>query len=250
MTRTLLALLALAASGCASAPPAGPASPDIRGEWTSVDTTTQTFTMGDGEVVGFRTLLMHLSISDSTWTETSVVDSGEHASGPAGYNGGQVTYAYRVVGDSIVFVDPPLELTAGTASVRGDTLTVAVDVSQGEVSHYREVYRQRFVRSEPLRIPPEILGFWGGLSKPDAAGVPAGIAFQFNADGTLDNGWGERDGSFVVVGPYLILKSGYSSNVARMELDPAVEVEPGVTVPILRLYERAGDDEPLLLYRR
>ncbi|MEM1117937.1 MAG: hypothetical protein AAGJ11_15610 [Bacteroidota bacterium] len=252
-----LGAVLLAASGlagcAASGPPALPeagslASGRLVGEWASVDTTAQTFTTGDGDVVGVRTLLMHLSISDSTWTETRVVDG--IGSRPTGYNGGHVTYRYRLAGDSLVFGVAPDDLTAGTVSIQDDTLSVEIDVSQGEVTHYREVVRQRFVRSEPLRIPPEIVGFWTGVSKPDAAGVPAGIAFRFHADGTLENGWGETEGAFVVAGPYLLLQARYSTNIARMELDPAVEVEPGVTTSALRLYEADGDEGPLILYRR
>ncbi|MEM6286439.1 MAG: hypothetical protein AAF845_04730 [Bacteroidota bacterium] len=255
------------ASGPRSLPEAEPVpgpteAGSILGEWASVDTLSQTFEVGDGEVIESQTLFVHLSISDSTWTET-IVSSGSHGLGATPYTGRQATLAYRVSGDSVtVDYAPPVAPVRGTAIVREDTLTVEVRLERGET------IRQRFVQSEPLRVPPALLGFWVGLSEPDAAGVPAELGFRFHADGTFENGWGEPEGTFVVAGPYLLMRNARGSGalsgetgdaetdallaslfdrVAEMDLDPAFEAEPGVVVPALRL---GAGGEAVVLFRR
>ena len=251
MTARAAAAFAAALAGCAAAPPTAPATVDLVGEWASLDTLVygarvpDPATGEDGETVEVRALRTHLSLGDSTWTETSV------SRGLDGLDGFEGTFAYRTAGDTVAVRYGPSAERVGRAAVRGDTLTLTFAAPDGAP------VRQRFVRTGPLGVPPELVGFWAGLSAPDAAGVPAEVGFRFRADGTHEDGWGDPLGPFRVLGPYLLLSGlapalpdGLSGTVfetvAEVRLDPAAEVWGGRTAPALVF--GTGADR-LVLYR-
>lgn len=264
MSRAGLAVLAVAwvAAGCASTQPADEA-PRLVGEWTSLDTLVQQVTVpnletGEGaETIEIRTLRTHLAITDSTWTETSVSWNPMGVNGE-GLDGWTARLPYRVAGDSVFVRYNEAFEGAGRTTVRGDTL--AVVFSAPDVAPTR----RRFVRSAPLGVPPEIVGFWVGLSPPDPAGVPAEVGFRFHPDGTYENGWGEARGTFRVLGPYLLLGGRDASETLglagdeqamvpfemtlEMRYDSAFDIGRGQTAPAL-VVTGASEADRIVLFR-
>ncbi|MEO0559566.1 MAG: hypothetical protein AAF170_15425 [Bacteroidota bacterium] len=189
--------LAIFLVGCGSAPPSVPLSPSVslHGTWRSLHTLAYTLEDDDtsSEPQEYRVLQRHLTVTDAVWTERSVVQT------PLGaLEGLETTAPYRAQGDSIQILSNGDASFWRPVAVRNDTLT-----TQGEGLH--NASEVPWVRAEPLSVPPELLGVWVGLSPPDAAGVSAELGFRFRTDGIYENGWGEAEGRFFVLGSYLLL---------------------------------------------
>lgn len=209
----LAVLLGLLAGWACARPATAQAHAPLRGHWTSLDTLTFTAPIGDGEFFVVHTLRTHLGVTDTNWTETSV--TRDNLRGAAtGLVATQGTAAYDVRGDSVrVFLGPDGAPAVWGFAVRRDTLTLTGEVPGGEPA------AQRFVRSEPMGAPRELHGFWVGVSAPDAAGVPAEFGFRFRPDGLYENGWGETEGAYRALGPYLLLqRQGAEPDLAGLDL--------------------------------
>jgi len=236
MLRPALLLLLLAASGARSQPLAE----RVVGDWANADTVAYpTYTEDGTEIVdangdaAFHILYMHLSLTDSTYTSTTVFsDNGE-------VRGSESTWAYSVRDGQVVSAnDPPIGVR-----VDGDSLILSRDDSLGVPQPY--VY----VRTAPLRPPEALLGDWISEPLTDNAGVVFDLPFRFHADGTMLVGASEEPLAYRAIGPYLLM---YDTEYAMPDRGVVTQLfrvakldEQGDRITLTGL-----DEDTLVLHRR
>ncbi|MEL6616284.1 MAG: hypothetical protein AAFQ43_11130, partial [Bacteroidota bacterium] len=189
MRLLLFLALLLAASGARAQDLAA----QIVGEWANADSIAYPLVL-NGEEVGaldgrFATLYLHVSVTDSTYTLTSVVrDDGDLL----GY---ETARPYVIHGDSIAVRGS----SAGgpvPVKVRGDTLAL---MPPGEASLV-------YTRAGPLAPPEALVGDWISETLTDDAGVVFDLAFRFRADGTMQVGASDEPLAYRVLGSYLLIE--------------------------------------------
>ena len=239
--RNALVLLAFSLGACSSTGEAerrtdAPLAQRIAGEWATADSVAYALVVDGvevGEIDGRNAVLYrHLSLSDSTYTFTSVNrDNGA-------LTGVEVTWRYRLEEGALTLEgkEPvPVE-------VRGDTLVLR---PPGEDPY-------TYTRAAPLAPPEALLGDWITEPIADGAGVAVEVPFRFREDGTAWAGPSDEPLAYRVLGPYLLLE------------ETTFEVQGGETVvttfQVVQLPESglagesivvlSSEDGAITLYRR
>lgn len=234
--RTLLILTTLlAASGARSQTLAE----RIVGNWADADSVAQTVYDENGdEIIGedgspaFVRLILHLSVTDSSVTSTSV------SRNEGDLRGWESTSAYTLRGDTLYSDgETPVRI-----EVHNDSLVFSRTDSLGVRTDYA------YARAVPLRPPEALLGDWISAPLTDDAGVIFDLPFRFRADGTFLSGASEPL-AYRVLGPYLLT---YDTTLGAPNIGAPITAFNVATLDLRddRVILQASDDETFVLHRR
>lgn len=236
MRHVLALILFLLASGARGQ--TAPLAERVVGDWANADSVAYPTLAEDGTEITdasgeatFATVYMHLALTDSLYTATTLYwDYGE-------LRGSETTWPYQLRDGQIHF-DPNESIDV---RVVGDSLILSRADSLGVSEPY--VYR----RTAPL-APEAVLGDWITGALTDNAGVVFDLPFRFAADGTVAVGYSDPVPYRVLGGHLLLYESEYTDpgSGATTLVFRASVIEAGAK----RIVIREPNGETLVLYRR